>query len=332
MQTFYEDIFNAYDLDILSKYTLVFNDSISGVLKNDLELLNEINNKTDKKLLLMYDHDPQWQAEEYFLTLYKHNKNVYLSSADFNNYFSSHPNIVYFPTFYFTQLVHTNYQTIPKKYRFSFLSNKPKFHRIYFYYIVKNNINTSTDCFSVNNEAFGRKWYKERYIQEMTKTLGFYNPVMEQTLPYITSNAEKCNQELNTINDHSSDISNKHIAYNSYFNIVGESDNDPNKVFITEKTWKAIRSKVVPVFLNSDYMFNAMSTLGFTVVNEINISGVNFVDKVSHINKYMKDCTIDDISKLYAKQYTNVNNNFEHFYSSALKNIFVTYIRDKLKI
>jgi hypothetical protein len=167
---------------------------------------------------------------------------------------------------------------------------------------------------------------------EMKNELGYYNIEMEKSLPYATINAIECNRRLNTIGNHSSDTSNKHVAYNSCFNIVGESDNNPFRVFVTEKTWKAVRSKVSPIFLDSDLMFNAFQRLGFLFENEINLSGISYVDKVDHINEYMRDYTMDSIVSIYNDQYSAIEHNYNRFHSEDLKNIFVNHIRDKLKI
>ena len=330
MQAYYEDIFNTFDLDILSKYTLVFENTLSKNLNKDLDLLRNIS-ALGKRILLMYDSNPVWEFEDYFVLLSSHIDNVFLSSANLINLWSKHPRIVYFPTFYFTQLQEVNYQTFDKKYRFSFLSNKPRFHRIYFYYMVKNVI-SDNDVFSINNKAFNREWWKELFIKDMRSTIGNINKTIEQDLPFITHNARICNEQLNTTNSYINDHSNKHIAYDSYFNITGETNIEPNKVFLTEKTWKAVRSGVIPIFLESNSTFNALAKIGFKFDNEINAKNLSYIGKIDHIKKYMKNLSIDKSCNIYTKELPNIKKNIEWFNSNALNSIFTSHIRSKLNL
>lgn len=349
MKSLYEKIFKAFDLDVLNNYTLVFEDylqtpnlgpkdkhesdkqvleRISGNIENDISLLSELG---DNKILLMYDSNPNWHFEDYFLKLSERVDNVYLASSNLLNLWRDHPRIVYLPTFYFTQLQKTDYQTLDKEYRFSFLSNKPRFHRIYFHHIVKDVI-TDDDCFSVNNQAFGGGYWKEMYINDMNEVIGTYDNSIEQGLPFITQNALICNQESNTVGNLTNDHSNKHIAYNSYFNITGETDNTSGRVFLTEKTWKAVRSGVIPLFLESGSIFGALEKVGFNFENEINIKDVNFIDKVVHIKKCMQTYDMHKSYKLYNNELPNIKKNKERFYDIELQNIFINHVRRKLNL
>lgn len=325
---YYKELFDKFDLDILDKYTLVFENTLTKNLDEDLIILRDIINTSNKKVLLMYDSNPSWYFEDYFELLAKHIDNVYLSSADLLNLWNSHPRIVYFPTFYFTQLQETNYQSLDKKYRFSFLSNKPRFHRIYCYHKIKDAI-SDDDVVSVNNSAFGRGWWKESYIVNMKTVIGSYDKTIEEGLPFITNNALLCNKQLTHPTDH---LNNKHIAYNAYFNITGESNIVPNKVFLTEKTWKAVFSGVVPIFLESNSTFDALERIGFEFVNAVNIKNVGYLGKIAHINACVKTYDMHKTNRFYSKLLPQINKNIERFYSNALINIFTEHIRDKLKV
>lgn len=328
---YYKELFDKFDLDILDKYTLVFENTLTENLDEDLIILRNIINTSNKKVLLMYDSNPVWDFEDYFMLLAKHITNVYLSSANLLNLWGSHSRIVYFPTFYFTQLQESNYQTFDKDYRFSFLSNKPRFHRIYFYHIVKDVI-TDADVFSVNNAAFNRGGWKESYITEMHATIGSYNNTVEADLPFITNNALLCNNKLNTLRSLTNDHSDKHIAYNSYFNITGETDNTPDKVFLTEKTWKAVRSGVMPVFLEAGDIFTSLEHLGFKFDNAINIKNVEYLNKIEHIRKCMSELSMQDSKNIYASELSNIKQNRDMFYDDKILNIFKNHIRDKLAV
>lgn len=328
INNYYEKIFNAFNLDVLNKYTLVHEDYLSGEIENDVSLLS---NTSDKKILLMYDSNPNWQFEDYFLKLSERVDNVYLSSSNLLNLWGDHPRIVYFPTFYFTQLQETNYQTFNKEYRFSFLSNKPRFHRIYFYHVVKDVI-SDDDCFSVNNQAFDGGWWKDMYINDMRKTIGIYDKTIEGGLPFITHNAYECNKKLNTIGSLTNDHSNKHIAYNSYFNIIGETDNTVGRVFLTEKTWKAVRSGVLPIFMEYGNAFDALERIGFDFENEINIKNVNYIDKVSHIKKCMDTNVMNNAKMIYNNTLHQIENNIKRFSDDNLINLFTKHIRNKLNV
>lgn len=328
---YYKELFDKFDLDILDKYTLVFENTLTKNLDEDLIILRDIINTSNKKVLLMYDSNPSCYFEDYFELLAKHIDNVYLSSADLLNLWNSHPRIVYFPTFYFTQLQETNCQSLDKKYRFSFLSNKPRFHRIYCYHKIKDAI-SGDDVVSVNNSAFGRGWWKESYITDMQNTIGVYDTTIEQGLPFITHNAQVCNDQLRTTKSYTNDHSNKHIAYNACFNITGETDIESNNVFLTEKTWKAVRSGVIPIFLESDSTFDALERIGFNFENEINIKNVGYLKKLTHTSACMKTYNMDKSNEVYSKLLPQINKNIERFYSNSLINIFTEQIRDKLKV
>lgn len=315
-------------MDVLNKYTLVHEDYLSGEIENDVSLLSNIG---DKKILLMYDSNPNWQFEDYFLKLSERVDNVYLASSNLLNLWGNHPRIVYFPTFYFTQLQETNYQTFDKEYRFSFLSNKPRFHRVYFYHIV-NDVISDDDCFSVKNQAFNGGWWKEMYINDMREAIGTYDNSIEQGLPFITQNALICNKELNTVGSLTNDHSNKHIAYNSYFNITGETDNTFGRVFLTEKTWKAIRSGVIPIFLESCSTFDALERIGFNFDNAVNIKAVSYLDKIEHIRKCMSELSMQDSKNIYSAELQYIKQNQAMFYDTKLLNIFRNHIRDKLAV
>ena len=331
MDSYYKEIFDLFNLDVLDNYTLVHENTLSKSLDSDVAYLQDLVNSTGKKALLMYDNNPVWDMEDYFLLLSSQFSDVYLSSANLNNLWSEHPNIVYFPTFYFTQLKHTNYQTYTKEFRFSFLSNKPRFHRIYFYYITKNNI-SNTDCVSVNNSAFDGQWWKESYVRDMYNAIGKYDKSIEAGLPFATANTLECNIKLNTIGSRTNDHSNKHIAYNSYFNVTGETNITPGRVFLTEKTWKAVRSNVIPIFLESSSTFNALERLSFSFDNIINIKTDDYLSKVNHINQCMGAMSISGAKSFYDTQIPRIEQNVSRFYDTNLAKLFKDHICDKLKI
>lgn len=314
-------------MDVLSKFTLVHENELSMDLQSDLITLEQYK---DKNVLLMYDSNPVWDFEKYFLELTKHTENVYLSSANMLNLWNDHPKIVYFPVFFFTQLQEPNFQTKDKNYRFSFLSNKARFHRIYLYHKVKDII-SNDDVFKVSNDAFRRDWWKQKYIFEMKKTLDYYDKTIEESLPYETENSILCNKQLNTFDDLTNDHSNRHIAYDSCFNITGETDIEEGYVFVTEKTWKAVRSYVIPIFLESSDTFNSLKELGFDFENEINIK-TDFMSKINHIEECMIKYTLEDSIKYHKSQISIIKSNMNRFYDDKLKNIFISHIKDKLKL
>jgi len=311
----------------MSKFTLVHENELSKNLESDLNILQKYKHKN---VLLMYDSNPVWDFEEYFLELAEHTDNVFLSSANMLNLWGSHPKIVYLPTFYFSQVQHKNFQTENKNYRFSYLSNKARFHRIYFFHRVKEHM-IEEDVFKVSNDAFRRDWWKQKYNFEMKKWLGKEDKTIEESIPYESENSILCNQQLNTFDDLTNDHSNRHIAYDSCFNITGETDIEKGYVFVTEKTWKAVRSSVIPIFLESSDTFDSLSELGFNFENEINIK-TDFMSKINHIEECMVKYTLEDSIKYHRSHMSVIKINMSRFYDDKLKNIFVSHIKDKLKL
>ena len=242
-----------------------------------------------------------------------------------NNLWGAHPNIVYFPIFYLEQLRQPNYQDYKKKYRISFLSNVSRFHRIYFYYTVKNSI-TNDDCFSIAD--FSSEEY-HFYKNDMEDMLGYYEGDIERTIPFITNNANAYNNSIGKTSF--IDFTNKHIAYASYVNVVGESDITAGKVFLTEKTWKAVRSGCIPVFFNPEYNI-ILKQVGFNFDNEINTIKSNYLDKINHLDNFMSSHSLDDVKKLHTSQRNAIKSNVDYFYSKDLKKLFNDHLRDKLNI
>jgi len=327
MDSFYDPIFANYNLKIKDNYDLIFENTLTGNIDTDVEILNQSYN--GKNILLMYDTNPVWWFEDYFARLAEQVNYVYLASANLANFWNQDPKIVYFPTFLLTQKNHDNHQSFEKSYRFSFLSNKPRLHRIYFYYVVRNYI-TDNDVFSVNNSAFNRDWWYQQFKSDMLTTIGDYYPEIEETLPFITDNAHKCNLQLNTLGDLINDHSNKHIAYNAYFNVTGETDNTPGKIFVTEKTWKAVRSGTLPIFLDID-SFDYMAKLGFNFENEINIKKT-YLDKVRHLKDCFKNISMLDAKDVYQRNLSTVKENIKLYHSNHLLNKFIDQIYAKLDL
>jgi len=245
-----------------------------------------------------------------------------------NNLWSAHPNIIYFPIFYLDQLNRKNYQNYNKEYRISFLSNVARFHRVYFYYKVRHSINHATDCFSVRGITSAERLF---YQTNMKHIIGKYDTEIEKNIPFATPSASTCNEINNTLNKKIIDNTNQHTAYNSYINVVGESDISIGKVFLTEKTWKAVRSRCIPVFF--DPAFNVvLKKVGFNFDNEVNAVKLNYLNKIEHLNNFMSTRTLLDVEKIYTSQQSTIEQNVNYFYSDALKKMFAQHLRDKLKL
>jgi hypothetical protein len=328
---FYKKLFDTFDLDILSNYYIICEGELSTDIEVDLVTLHNIANTTKKKILLMSDSNPNWAFEDYFLILSKRFDQVYMFSADLMNLWKSHPKIVYFPTFFLTQLHEKNHQTYDKSYRLSFLSNMPRFHRIYFYYKVKDVV-TDDDCFRVTQLKEGL-WRRD-YVVDMKSVLGHYDNAVEKVLPFETHNSFVSNCKLGPHNEvMPNDINtNAHIAYDSYFNVTGESILTAGKVFLTEKTWKAVRSAVIPVFLETNDIFNSFERLGFKFDNAVNIKAVSYLDKIEHIRKCMSELSMQDSKNIYSSELQYIKQNQAMFYDTKLLNIFRNHVRDKLAV
>jgi hypothetical protein len=295
--------------------------------------------KTDNLIIVDYSSDPMMEGREYLRSLCQDFKDnfgttVKVLSSNIFDLWNDDPYFVYFPLWYMEFVDLPSFQTSKKSYRFSFMSKRPSFHRIYFFNSVKDAV-TVNDCFSARGTKVDEWEYKY-----MLEHIGKIDKSIENSIPFVCPNAKKSDATNHNILHEPEcvdigidvvDVGNKHSCYDSYFNVVGETSMDVKNGFISEKTWNPIRSEVLPIHIEYPELSEALTNLGFRVRNEINCD-LPFKQKINHVKSYMEKCSLADIRDIYLHHLDDVKNNVEVFHSSKLKDTFEKHIRDNLNL
>jgi hypothetical protein len=242
--------------------------------------------------------------------------------------FNGNPDLVYYPMFYVRQQHESDFQPVDKKFRFSFLSGQARFHRLYLYQQCKQHI-TDQDCFAVNTNNVNDQ---ENFIKtEMLKMLRHAVDLTADT-PFISSMAAA--DEYTKIfksQPNSADYTNQHPAYSAMFNITGESNTHPDQVFLSEKTWKAIRSRCLTMSLGNNGTVDCLQRLGFELPREVDPE-LSLLEKIQFIVHRMQSWDIEKCSIIYKKHINTINHNVDRFAGPELKTFFTNQIKEKLAI
>jgi hypothetical protein len=301
------------------KWDLMFAEVLQTALRNN------------KPVLFVYIDNTLGTNRAYFLKLCNVLKELGISAkvltSNIHDLFTNDDVFVYFPAQFGDREYGTSAHTI-KKFRFSGLSDRGAFHRVYFFNKIKDSI-SDADLFSIRNVIVDEWEY-----EFMKSNLGYIDKSIENFAPF-TSNA-LVNDPLHTrfVNDvnTNNDSNNSHLAYSACFNIPGETSMDAKNGFITEKTWKAITAGSLPLYYETPEYGTILERLGFRVHNEINVKDLEFDDKINHIVKCMQTYSFDDIHDIYQHHIDDTHHNIETFYSTELKELFTNHVMDKLKL
>ena len=292
--------------------------------------LTQLYQQTGKPLLLMLESNPFTPANyAYILTLAKtYDVPVKIFSSNVLDYFGNDPDLVYYPTWYCQQVIEHNYQSgKSKKFRFSFLSSQARFHRLYLYQQCKQWI-TAEDCVAVhaNNYAIQQDFVNRDMQQHLL------DPVDLLTDVPCANNVEQDSFYYSLpIDPAQVDFTNQHNAYLAMINITGESNIDTNHVFLSEKTWKPIRSRCLTMCLGNDHSVSVLNKLGFHIPESVDPE-LPLMEKISNIVQKMSLWSFDDCCTIYNDHCESLEHNQRWFYSNTLKQQFVDQIKLKLEI
>ena len=227
------------------------------------------------------------------------------------------------------QLLQKNYQTTNKTFRFSFLSSQSRFHRLYFFQQVRKYL-TDSDCFAVYATNYTNQ--ASFVNSDSVKYLGRAENLTND-LPYFSSTTnDRIDEYFNsaTVQQHL-EFTNEHNAFASMINIAGESNIRDDLVFLSEKTWKPIQSRCLFFTLGNMDSANLLTKLGFSLFDESNQS-LTLLDKISYISTLVKDWDLDMCKQLYKNNIDLVEHNYTRLYSKELKNLFKTYLQERLEL
>jgi len=324
----YKRFFENLKIDKIVSNFQTFNEQILSI-PNRLDVLKQTYVKNKKPQLILADSNPHQMGDLTALLKQTRQAGIPLKILTGNllELFNNNADLIYFPTWYITQKVERDCQSEHKKFRFSFLSSQARFHRLYFYQQCKSYV-TDKDCFAVHLTNVDNQL---GFIKsQMAKTLGHTIDLMAD-IPFISQSALDEYQEIfkqypeNSSGDHT----NQHLAYSAMINITGESNTDADQVFITEKTWKAIRSRCLTMTLGNDGTVSALNKLGFELPGEVDPE-LPLLEKIEFIVDRIKLWDIEYCSIMYKKHIDSIEHNYDRFCSQALKNVFVDQIKEKL--
>jgi hypothetical protein len=313
LQTYYSKLFNCLDIvNLLDHYELVPEN-----LVDNLDYLNSRLDQTSKKLLLATD------SNSINSDCYEKYSNIHpcvkVLSGNIDHLFQE-VDYIYFPHFFVTQLLEDNFQTPQRKSRFSLLSRQPRPHRLYLYQKVKQYI-TTDDCFAIHANSLENYQPSKKYTTvDLHRDIPFYTDCAVD-LDYI----EHCQQDFYSAGDHT----NKHNAYNSYFYITGESSDNDDLVFFSEKTWKSFRSYCLPITYGNAGSQKALTRLGFCLDYDVD---EDCLKKADWLSTLMNEWDLNYCKNFYEQNSKIVMHNFDYFYSNKIKTIFADYLKLRLEL
>jgi hypothetical protein len=313
VQNYYNKLFNRLGIkSLLDHYTVVPEN-----YADNLEYINFCLTQTNKKLLLATD------SNAIDLDCYKKYTNIHprvkVLSSNVDHFFQD-VDYIFFPYFFVTQLLETNFQSPERKSRFSYLSRQPRPHRLYLYQTVKQHI-TDSDCFSIHANCLNKFRSSKKYEEtELYHDIPFYTRLGRDP-EYITH----FQQDFSSAGDHT----NQHTAYSAYFYITGESNDSDNLVFLSEKTWKSFRSYCLPITYGNVGSKKFLEQLGFCLDYDVD---EDCLTKATWIAECMHNWDLEYCKNFYEQNLKIVQHNFNYFYSDHLKTKFSNYLKSRLEL
>jgi len=326
--------------EILNHYTILWERALrlfsvtpEQGLQN-LEFMSRRYKKTGKPLLLMLESNPFTpDVYQYILDLAATREiPVKIFSCNVLDQFNDNVDLVYYPTWYCQQQNMLDFQEgKDKTFRFSFLASQARFHRLYLYQRCKQWI-TPEDCIAVhaNNYEIQQHFISRDMQQHLPNQIDLLSDV-----PCVSNVGQDSFYSIMQSNqdqiDYQVDFTNQHNAYSAMINITGESNIDADHVFLSEKTWKPIRSGCLTMTLGNNQTVTMLNRLGFEIPDSVDPE-LPLMEKIHYIADKMSSWTYDDCCTIYNDNRREIDHNQSWFYSSELKHQFVNQIKHKLEI
>ena len=328
----YYELFQILGFDqqkIKQQFQIASEYSISWNYDQDVRMLTNMLDQDSRTILLSVDRNPI-DVDFSNRSLGYLNKvqnqfdgKVKILSFDLNMLYSRKlTNFVYFPVFLAGQLLEKDYQkNLDKKFRFSYLSRQARFHRLWFYqnakfYFGSHDI-VGVECLNYNNQLSNYNNIPADLDRFLNRSVDLLADV-----PFRSPGVSE--------NDDIEDVpiwDNQHPAYNAVFNINGESSNQDDVIFLTEKTYKAIRSQCMLLTLGNPGTKQALTRLGFDLPWDKDLP---LIEKINWLTDLIKNNTIQDCQAIYRVNLPCIEHNYHRFYSDELRKIFRDHVCEQL--
>jgi hypothetical protein len=240
-------------------------------------------------------------------------------------------NQIYFPNFLLHQILLSrefDTQNNNRKFlRFSFLSSQVRFHRLWLFQCAKSFI-TDQDCFVVHKTNY-RNYDSNFAITHSKQYLG-YAADLYQDIPYYSPGSQD-----EFVDIFANDVGNggdhniNHPAYSAVFNITGETSVESDQIFVSEKTWKPIRSMSLPLCLGNPNTNAMLQRWGFETGHDQDLP---LLEKIHWISGLMRDWDHAECLKFYNHHEDVVKHNYYRLHDAGLLKQFRDYILSRLKL
>jgi hypothetical protein len=242
----------------------------------------------------------------------------FVLGPDIRSFVYNQPNVAPWPVFLFEQQLEPEYQQAERKYRISFLSGNPRFHRLHLAREIRPYIR-DTDVVVINK--FASRVYEH--------TIPDWIPRDEarawlDELPWA-NNSVFFDSDQSALNAYCHGT-NRHPAYSAYVNITGETLYGDDPMFITEKTWKAYRSGCLVINYGPTNLPGFLQHLGFRIWDDYDLDTPADV-KIEQIKQVFQ---LDDIPDRYHSLCDIVTHNQELVRSRHLLDVLTKPAVDKL--
>jgi hypothetical protein len=334
----YCDLFKLLDISINNKFVILNRLRYSG--DDELEKLQQVLDNTNCRIIYVDSTDPYETNggqskddvyQQYEVIKQRFEDRVVILSADANNMFDQSYNQIYFPSFLLSQILLSRqsdtFHSTQKSFRFSFLSSQIRFHRLWFFQCVKSFI-TNQDWFVVHKTNY--RGHDSNFAMTNSKKYLGFEVDLYQDLPYCNQDVydkfvEIFEQNAGNGGDHSI----QHPAYSAIFNITGETNADADQVFVSEKTWKPIRSMSLPLCLGNPQTNAMLQRWGFETGHDQDLP---VLEKIQWISNIMQHWDYAECLKFYNQHKDIVKHNYHRFHDNSLLNQFREYILPGLKL
>jgi hypothetical protein len=334
----YCKLFNLLNIPIDDKFVIINRNRHSS--ENELAHLQKILDMTNLRVMYVDSADPYSNNhdqsklkiyQQYEIIKQSFGDRVIILSSDANDMFDQSNNQMYFPSFLLHQILNSRQFDTPnnnrKFFRFSFLSSQIRFHRLWLFQCAKSFI-TDRDCFVVHKTNY--RDYDSNFAMTHSKQYLGYATDLYQDIPYYSIGSQDkfvdiFANDAGNGGDHNID----HPAYSAVFNITGETSVESDQIFISEKTWKPIRSMNLPLCLGNPNTNSMLQRWGFETGHDRDLP---FLEKIQWISTIMRDWDYAECLKFYNHHEDIVKHNYHRLHDAGLLKQFRDYILPRLKL